>query len=197
MNFTREPIIETIISPKEGHKLVIRSSKGTTQEEFFVDAIEVVSFGNHCFYRSMEKPKAFVVPVTDYEVIEVRETKVVLKMPGVEKGGIKIGGGREAPMKAPAKEEEAEEPREKRRDKKRFRKKREREEVAAVPAEGETKPEEPMKLRELIPPPSTLISETISRYKEVPHYAGVFVEKEESVVEFEESEGMPPPENEE
>ena len=49
MDFTREPIIETVITPKEGCKIVVRSSKSNGQEEHFVDAVEVVSFG-HSFF---------------------------------------------------------------------------------------------------------------------------------------------------
>lgn len=79
VNFTREPIIESIITPKEGCKLVVRNSKGVGQEEYFVDALEIVSFGNALFYRSNEKPKSFLLPVTDYEVLEVRDTRLVLK----------------------------------------------------------------------------------------------------------------------
>lgn len=100
MDYTRQPIIETVITPKEGCKLVVRSSKSTGQEEYFVDALEVVSFGNALFFRSVERPKAFLVPASDYEVLEVREARMVLKNVGVERG-IKIGGGREAPPKLP------------------------------------------------------------------------------------------------
>lgn len=103
MDFTREPIIETVITPREGFKLVVRSSKGIGQEEYFVDAVEVVSFGQSCFFRSLEKPKAFIVPANDYEVLEVREARIVLKNVGLERS-IKIGGGREPTQKAPAKE---------------------------------------------------------------------------------------------
>ena len=71
MNFTREPIIETIISPKDGYKLCVRNSKVAGAEEFFVDAIEVVSFGNSFFFRGIERPKPFLVPVSDYEIFEV------------------------------------------------------------------------------------------------------------------------------
>lgn len=100
MDFTREPIIETIITPKEGYKLVVRSSKSTGQEEYFVDAVEVVAFGNAFFFRSMEKPKAFLVPISDYEVLEVREARMVLKTAGPDRS-IKIGGGRETSLKVP------------------------------------------------------------------------------------------------
>ena len=82
MDFTREPIIETVITPREGYRLVVRSSKGAGSEEHFVDALEVVSFGSGVFFRSLERPKPFIVPVADYEVLEVREPRMVLKTPG-------------------------------------------------------------------------------------------------------------------
>lgn len=98
MDFTREPIIETVITPKEGFKLVVRSSKNTAQEEYFVDAVEVVSFGHSFFFRSLERPKSFLVPASDYEVLEVREARMVLKNVGIGRA-IKIGGGREGNIK--------------------------------------------------------------------------------------------------
>lgn len=105
MDFTREPIIETVITPKEGCKIVVRSSKTVGQEEYFVDAVEVVSFGNSFFFRSLERPKAFLVPATDYEILEVRETRMVLKSVGLDRS-IKIGGGKE--QAKPPKESQAE-----------------------------------------------------------------------------------------
>ena len=93
MNFTREPIIETIITPKEGHKLIVRNSKGSGQEEYVVDAIEVVSFGHSFFFRSLERPKSFLVPVSDYEVVEAKETRVVLKNASFERA-IKLGAAK-------------------------------------------------------------------------------------------------------
>lgn len=96
MNFTREPIIETVITPREGCKLVVRSSKGVSQEDYFVDAVEVVSFGHSFFFRSQERPKSFLVPVSDYEILETKETRMVLKNVSTDRS-IKIGGGREAP----------------------------------------------------------------------------------------------------
>lgn len=100
MDFTREPIIETVITPKEGCKLAVRSSKSPGQEEYFVDALEVISFGQALFFRSTERPKAFLVPATDYEVLEVREARMVLKNVGIDRT-IKIAGGREAQMRTP------------------------------------------------------------------------------------------------
>lgn len=98
MNFTREPIIETVITPKEGHKILVRSSKATSQEEYVVDAVEVISFGHSFFFRSLERPKAFLVPISDYEVIEIKEARVTLKNAAYERT-IKIGGGKEASLK--------------------------------------------------------------------------------------------------
>jgi hypothetical protein len=102
VNFTREPIIETIVSPKDGYKLCIKNSKIPGAEEFFVDAVEVVSFGASLFFRGQERPKPFLVPVSDYEVFEVKETRVVLKNITHDRN-IKIGGGRDASLR-PAKE---------------------------------------------------------------------------------------------
>lgn len=105
MDFTRQPIIESVITAKEGCKLVVRSSKGAGQEEYFVDAVEVVSFGHSLFFRSLEKPKSFLAPASDYEVLEVREARMVLKHVGADRSTIRIGGGREASHR-PAKEVE-------------------------------------------------------------------------------------------
>jgi hypothetical protein len=188
VNFTREPIIETIISAKDGYKLAIRSSKQGSLEEFLVDAIEVVSYGGTFFYRSQERPKSFFVPATDYLITEVREAKMVLKQPSVEKA-IKIGGGKEASQKPP-KEDSSEEKvqsaekqtqegepakgeqkRERRRHKKSKRDKLPAQQ-AALPS-GEKAPSDgeaprvipPMALSHLLQPPETLISETLHRYK--------------------------------
>jgi hypothetical protein len=108
VNFTREPIIETIISAREGFKLSLKSSKTAAGEEILVDAIEVVSFGGSFFYRCSEKAKPFFIPAGDYEIVEVRETRLVLKTANVEKA-IKIGGGKDShkhnkPQPAPATE---------------------------------------------------------------------------------------------
>lgn len=170
MNFTREPIVETVITPREGYKLILRSSKASGQEEFFVDAVEVITFGSACFYRSLEKPKCFLVPASDYEVLEVREARMVLKTTGAERG-IKIGGGREAVLKAPKEEavvqdvEAITEQRvDKRREKRRLKKRRKSDEVEEFPAEAGEEVKR-VEMPSLIPPPATLISETIARYK--------------------------------
>ncbi|MCH9627637.1 MAG: hypothetical protein S4CHLAM2_12780 [Chlamydiales bacterium] len=179
MNFTREPIIETVISSKEGYKLALRNSKGGGQEEFFVDAVEVISFGSNCFYRSLEKPKSFLVPVSDYEVLEVREARMVLKSSSVDRG-IKIGGGRETSKKT-AREESAEpasikeveatvveeQKVEKRRERRRTRKRRGQDEEDKGEEAVSQEEGKPVEKPSLIPPPSTLISETISRYKDI------------------------------
>ena len=102
MDFTREPIVETIITPREGFRLVIRSSKNPGQEEFAVDSLEVVSFGSICFYRHLERPRSFIVPASDYEVLEIREARMPLKAASFE-GIVKPSGAKE-PHRAQPKE---------------------------------------------------------------------------------------------
>lgn len=194
MNFTREPIIETIITPKDGYKVIVRSSKGAGYEEYSVDAVEVVSFGNSLFFRNLERPKCFLLPVSDYEVVEAKETKVVLKNIPLERT-IKIGGGREIPpnhkptrepsvAEKPAENEHPEEgaqrPQqqpsdsnmiERRKDRKRHRRRRQHDDrmdgkIQGGGTEDEAQVSSPT-ITTLFPPPTTLISETISRYKDL------------------------------
>lgn len=224
MDFTREPIIETVITPKEGCKLVVRSSKSNGQEEHFVDAVEVVSFGHSFFFRSLERPKTFLVPATDYEILEVREARMVLKNVGIDRA-IKIGGGREGQMRGqrdkeqhaeksvaavaePSSEEgeegQAGEKTEGRGDRKRERRRKYRRgrgrdeeqdgeggsQPKAEGSEGGTEgtgDKEPLVqqvmttsiLTSLLPPPPTLISETIARYKDNAMFKDAFYTKDE------------------
>jgi hypothetical protein len=224
VDFTREPIIETVITPKEGCKLVVRSSKSAGQEEYFVDALEVVTFGHALFFRSLERPKAFLVPASDYEVLEVREARMVLKNVGIERT-IKIGGGKAqkepayektelipppeiaAPVLETAEtaETKAEGRVDKRRDRRRHaRRRRGREEgapeesegaalgadkeagappaeveEALAPAEGERSAAPASFISPLLPPPATLISETIARYRDNALFRDAFYSKEE------------------
>lgn len=160
MNYTREPIIETILTPKEGHKLIVRSSSGAHQEEYNVDAVEIVSFGNAFFFRSQERPKSFLVPVSDYEVIEGKEIRMVLKKATVEKN-IKIAGGKKEKEPEPA----SEEPKAKKR---RTRRRRGSKETPSEEATSHNKPAEPIDaplVKKLLPPPATLISEHLAKYK--------------------------------
>ncbi len=184
MNFTREPIIETIITPKDGYKLILRNTKGSHAEEYIVDAIEVVSYGHSFFFRSLERPKEFLVPVTDYEVIEMRDTKVMLKTPSIEKS-VKIGGGKEATL-GKEKEELQEEDSEKsgkKVERRRQRRKRVQERKESVETSfdkkvedkkegGDTKDETRVSsgTGSLIPPPSGLISDKyrIPKTQEIP-----------------------------
>ena len=167
MNFTREPILETIITPKEGYKIVLRNSKLQTEEEYSVDAVEIVSFGSAIFYRSLERPKPFLLPTTDYEVCETKDVRMVLKTEPVEKN-IKIGGGKKpVPVPPPVPQEDAQS------RKRRTRRRRMPDEVDAEtkvvqpPKEKEASapaaPAQPP--RQMLPPPSSLISDHLSRYK--------------------------------
>ena len=95
MQFTREPTVESILCAKEGFKLSIKNSKNPATEPLLVESVQIVSFGGAIFYRHQDRPKAFLLPACDYEVVEVREMKLALKTPAVEKGVIKISGGKE------------------------------------------------------------------------------------------------------
>jgi hypothetical protein len=97
MNFTREPILETIIAAKEGFKLRLKSTKNDGAVEYLVDAVEVVSFGTTFFYRSGEPAHTFFVPAQDFEIVQVRQARLMLKTP-VDKA-VKIAGGAEAGKK--------------------------------------------------------------------------------------------------
>jgi hypothetical protein len=88
---------------REGCKLLVRNSKGGGQEEYLVDSIEVVSFGHSLFFRSQERPKSFLVPVSDYEVLELKEARMTLKNVTPDRS-IKIGGGRDIPPPRPPRE---------------------------------------------------------------------------------------------
>ncbi len=197
MNFTREPIIETIISPREGYRLIVRSTKHASDEEFTVDAVEIVSFGSALFYRSLEKPHPFLLPVADYQVVEGKESRVVLKNAQFERT-IKIGGGREASFKKEAEEDSDEqmlpmgledetsdeaapsEPgMERKRERRRNRRRRggpehrdeqqrpRQEQAPSEPkSEASKEPYTPPTFTHLIPPPTSLISDSIQKYKE-------------------------------
>lgn len=171
MHFTREPIIETIISAVDGHKLSISNSKAAPGDEYLVDAVEVVSYGGSFFYRFREKPKAFLVPVNDYQIVEVRETRLIPKRPTVEKT-IKIGGGKEKSAKeAKPQSEEASSETGRR---KRSRRSSKRVQPAATSEGDQTKqagespkPEQTTSVfSSLLTPPDTLISQSIQKLKE-------------------------------
>jgi hypothetical protein len=100
MNFTREPILETIISAKEDYKLKIKSTKHEGSAEYLVDAVEVVCFGTTFFYRSGEPAHTFFVPAQDFEIEQVRQVRISLKTP--TETSIKIAGGAEGGNRPPS-----------------------------------------------------------------------------------------------
>ncbi len=176
MNFTREPIIETVITPREGYKLLIRRSKASSEEEYMVESVEVISFGSALFFRSLDRMRSFLVPVGDYEVLERREQKMVLKTPVIEKS-IKIAGGNTFIRKEETLNSSDEEEKSDRRDKRKGRKGRkpekiekepmpyQQQEVVAAPAVVEEQVS-PAIIRKLIPPPTKLIKDHMSRYRQ-------------------------------
>ena len=201
MDFTREPIIETVITPREGYRLVVRSSKGAGSEEHFVDALEVVSFGSGIFFRSLERPKPFIVPVSDYEVLEVREPRMVLKTPSEQ--SVKVKDPRQKQEREPKQQQQPQqaqgtetpaqeggEPRQERGDRRRDRRRglrrrrggrdeQKQEGQEALPVEataaGETESQVPSStpmLASILPPPTKLIRDDLKRLRE--DYKGAF-----------------------
>lgn len=182
MHYTREPIIETIITPREGYKLAVRSSRPGGQEEYLVEALEVVSFNTALFFRSVERPKCFLLPVTDYEVVEVRETRMVLKHASPEEKSVRATPSKPAPAVLETEEEKGEKRNRRRRGRRRSGGELPGEEgepanaeESAFEREEELPSSEPPKPKQargedwvvpsLLPPPPQLISETIDRYK--------------------------------
>lgn len=194
MNYTREPIIETVVTPKEGCKLVLRNSKkGNEHEDYLVDAVEVVSFGNSLFFRSQERPKPFLLPVTDYEVVELKETKMVLKAVSHDRA-IKIAGGKES-LKQPNPSPEKQEPTSKKSIKRRHRRKKieasTSEEAPKAsekePKGGDKKDETPVSsspVRGLLPPPTMLIKEKLKKIKDE-NLSAEAIKKESKPIETE------------
>jgi len=192
--FTREPLIETIISPREGYKLILRSSKHEGSEEFCVDSVEVITFGNHCFYRSLDRSETFLLPVFDYEIVEARSQRLTLKTSTSQDKEIKIGKPKET---RPGVEEKKKEKRPSRKKKEKPKAEVAAEEPTSFPAEpAKAKPEQREFIqRELIPPPSSLISDTISRYELKP--ADEAIVEEEQMIELPSVQIIEPPEEEE
>jgi len=179
VNFTREPLILSVITPKEGSKLVIRKSSGADHEDFFVDSVEIVSFEGAIFFRSLERPKSFVLPASDYEVLEVKETKMVLKNVSLEKS-IKIGGNKDnnnqdkKNKKIHQKNKKQQLPPQKESVKK--------ESVKKESVKDEINEEVSSSvLRKLFPPPNVLIKERLTRYKLDEDLPVVVVEEEQDI----------------
>lgn len=135
MIFTREPLLETIITAREGTTLLVKNSK-QEGEEYSVDAVEVVSLGQCFFFRSLEKPKAFLVPVSDYTVVEVKQTRVVLKSTLLEKS-VRISPTKEVEkaFASSAENGDVEKASDKKKERRRHRKKRSSEEGTSEQSE--------------------------------------------------------------
>ena len=149
MDFTREPIIETIISAREGYKLSVKSSK--QEEGYLVDTVEVVSLGGSLFYRCQERAKPFFFSTREYEICEVKEARLSVKSPVLEKS-IKIGKGEESEGKLDSRKE---------------RRQRGRKKRPVSEEEVEKKEEIPSlsMFSHLLKPPEGLISEALQKYK--------------------------------
>jgi len=156
MDFTREPVIESVVTPKEGCKLIVRSSKGVGAEEFSVDAVELVTFGRGLFLRFRGQPKPFLFPAGDYEIFEAREARMVLKTPERPKAEVTKSKEKEKP-------EKAEKKRRKSPKKKKASEKTSEEKSEVKTKSSKVKKESSKSKSSLLPPPPTLISESFKK----------------------------------
>ncbi len=157
MNFTREPIIESVITAKEGSTLLVRSSHRQSSEEYCVEAIEVVSFGPAFFFRCLERTNPFFLPVGHYEIVEVKENRMPLKAASFEKT-IKIGKKEEG-------QETIESKKQRKSKKRRGQQHPSQLQQQAQQQQPPTAPEVGKEPRKLFPPPSKLIKEQMSKYR--------------------------------
>jgi|GEM_PF-7043398 len=84
MYFTREPQLETVITAREGHQLVLQCQVGEEVTEYRLGAVEVVTFGRAQCFRSCEEDVPFLLPVEQcslFEVVHIRLTKKALLLP--------------------------------------------------------------------------------------------------------------------
>lgn len=166
MYFTREPIIQTIISAREGYTICVRSL--ATEEDIAVEVVELVTFDNLGFYRFTEKGNSYLFPIKSYLLVEQRIQGMVLKSSGRKEKEIKIGKGKE---EEPSQKED----KKKRKKNKLLRAKETLETkteiiedpVANKPGVDSQKSSEEKKekvsSRFLIPPPEGLISESLHK----------------------------------
>lgn len=210
MHFTREPIIESVLSARDGYKLVLKNSKLSSTTDISAEVIEIVSFAGTLFYRSQDRSKNFLLPASDFEISEIKDARLVLKNISLEKSSKLQNIQKEAvASESTFDEEEAKVDEnqgqveveastqaiasgqnnrlERRRERRRNRRRRhseerqndEKKEAGTLETNGQDEVVEKVQLDEtsstnvapvlnLIPPPTTLISQTLARYKEKP-----------------------------
>lgn len=79
MYYTREPIILSVLSAKEGYNLVLKSTKISNEEPYAVASVSIVNFSGAIFYRSLFD-RDFLLPVSDYIVVEEKQVKLNVKL---------------------------------------------------------------------------------------------------------------------
>ena len=77
MFYTRDPIILTTLSSKEGYKLIIKSSSNIDLC-YQVERISVVDYSGNAFYI-IDTPYDMMLPVGSFYVVEEKEKRVSLK----------------------------------------------------------------------------------------------------------------------
>ena len=134
MEYTREPIIQSVIAAREGHKLNVSNQVGS--QLYVVDSLQVVLFGDTPFYRNIEGVQEFMCPAAHYSIEEIKESKIALKM------------SKERKIKISSKESEENKPQ------------RPRKNTKVKPQKNQMSEKEPESIA-LFQPPSFLISDSI------------------------------------
>ena len=79
MHFTRDPIVETVLTARDGYKFnLTHMSNG---KEYSTTVVQIVSIGNVVCYCSVDQVDSFLLPLAEYQLVEVKEAKLPLKMP--------------------------------------------------------------------------------------------------------------------
>ncbi len=185
MNFTREPILETIITARSGYYLLVQSISNPSSQ-FRAESVQVISFGKDSFYCSLEKP-SFLAPVRYYEIRESKEEWIPLKGVKLESRE-KSGNNREISHKELHSEEKAASDnngmpnKNKKRDHPRRRHEEKGKKEPLVPTVSDNKKVEEnysdgkesfSRFVPLIPVPTKLISDSVHRYKEQQSESGL------------------------
>ena len=79
MYYTREPITLSVLSAKEGYNLVIKNTKNHDEESYIVPSVSIINFNGAIFYRSL-LDRDFLLPVSDYSVVEKKQVKLNVKL---------------------------------------------------------------------------------------------------------------------
>lgn len=77
MDFTRIPLLETILTAREGYVLHLHNC-WREEEHYTAAALQLVTIGGVLFYRAAEDPCLFLLPANAYRVTESKQPSLGL-----------------------------------------------------------------------------------------------------------------------